>query len=122
MGPSFNVAWNNNEITKLTAQDDASSIVLTGTVEGGTGTMIQAQGVNHPANSFYVYEQVYDQQGNPIEGLYVDRNGDGVINDEDRYFCHKPAADVTMGFTSKLVWKAWDFSFSLLFQPRELCI
>ena len=42
--------------------------------------MIQAQGVNHPANSFYVYEQVYDQQGNPIEGLYVDRNGDGVIN------------------------------------------
>lgn len=109
----FNVAWNNNEITKLTAQDDASSIVLTGTVEGGTGTMIQAQGVNHPANSFYVYEQVYDQQGNPIEGLYVDRNGDGVINDEDRYFCHKPAADVTMGFTSKLVWKAWDFSFSL---------
>ena len=77
----FNVAWNNNEITKLTAQDDASSIVLTGTVEGGTGTMIQAQGVNHPANSFYVYEQVYDQQGNPIEGLYVDRNGDGVIND-----------------------------------------
>ena len=109
----FNVAWNNNEITKLTSQDDASSIVLTGTVEGGTGTMIQAQGVNHPANSFYVYEQVYDQQGNPIEGLYVDRNGDGVINDEDRYFCHKPAADVTMGFTSKLVWKAWDFSFSL---------
>jgi len=109
----FNVAWNNNEITKLTAQDDASSIVLAGTVEGGTGTMIQAQGVNHPANSFYVYEQVYDQQGNPIEGLYVDRNGDGVINDEDRYFCHKPAADVTMGFTSKLVWKAWDFSFSL---------
>ena len=49
--------------------------------------MVQAQGVNHPANSFYVYEQVYDQQGNPIEGLYVDRNGDGVINDEDRYFC-----------------------------------
>ena len=37
----FNVAWNNNEITKLTAQDDASSIVLAGTVEGGTGTMIQ---------------------------------------------------------------------------------
>ncbi len=58
-------------LPKLTAQDDASSIVLTGTVEGGTGTMIQAQGVNHPANSFYVYEQVYDQQGNPIEGLYV---------------------------------------------------
>lgn len=109
----FNVAWNNNEITKLTAQDDASTIVLTSTIDGGTGTMIQAQGVNHPANSFYVYEQVYDQAGKPIEGLYADRNGDGAINDEDRYFYKKPAADITMGFTSKLIWKSWDFSFSL---------
>ena len=83
--------------------------------------MIQAQGVNHPANSFYVYEQVYDQQGNPIEGLYVDRNGDGVINDEDRYFCHKPAADVTMALL--LNWYgSMGFQFLTSFQPRELCI
>ncbi len=109
----FNAALNNNKITKLTAQDNASTIVLTGDIEGGTGNKVQAQGVGHSANSFYVFEQVYDKAGKPIEGLFVDRNKDGVINDGDRYFYKKPSADVIMGFTSKLVYKSWDFSFSL---------
>lgn len=109
----FNVAWNNTEITQLTAQDNAATIVPTGYVDGGTGTMVQAQGVGNPINSFYVYQQVYDEAGKPIEGLYVDRNGDGQVNESDKYFYKKPAADVTMGFTSKLIYKSWDFSFSL---------
>ena len=109
----FNAALNDNKITKLTAQDNASTIVLTGDIDGGTGNKVQAQGVGHSANSFYVFEQVYDKAGKPIEGLFVDRNKDGVINDGDRYFCKKPSADVIMGFTSKLVYKSWDFSFSL---------
>lgn len=109
----FNAALNDNKITKLTAQDNASTIVLTSDIDGGTGNKVQAQGVGHSANSFYVFEQVYDKAGKPIEGLFVDRNKDGVINDGDRYFCKKPSADVIMGFTSKLVYKSWDFSFSL---------
>jgi iron complex outermembrane receptor protein len=75
--------------------------------------MIQAQGVGQSINSFYVYQQVYDESGKPIEGLYVDRNGDGQVNGSDMYFYKKPAADVTLGFTSKLLYKNWDFSFSL---------
>lgn len=109
----FNIAYNSNEITKLTAQDNSSTIVMTGDIAGGTGTKVQAQGVGHPSNSFYVYEQIYDNDGNPIEGAYVDRNSDGTITEDDLYFYKKPAADVTMGFTSKLIWKKWDFSFSL---------
>lgn len=109
----FNVSWNDTEITQLTAQDNSSTIVPLGYVNGGTGTTVQAQGVGHPANSFYVYQQVYDQDGKPIEGFYVDRNGDGQVNDNDKYFYKKPSADVMMGFTSKLVYKQWDFSFSL---------
>lgn len=109
----FNISCNKNKITKLTAQDNATTVVLTGDINGGTGNKIQAQGVGQPANSFYVYQQVYDQVGKPIEGLYVDRNKDGVINDLDRYFIKKPAADVVMGFTSKVIYKAFDFSFSL---------
>ena len=109
----FNAAWNKTEITKLTAQDNAATIVPTGGVDGGTGTMIQAQGVGHAANSFYVYQQVYDEAGKPIEGLYVDRDGNGQVNEDDKYFYKKPAADVTLGFTSKLIYKEWDFSFSM---------
>lgn len=109
----FNIAWSESEIKKLTAQDDAATIVPAGYISGGTGTTILAQGVNNPINSFYVYQQVYDENGKPIEGLYVDRNGDGQVNESDKYFYKKAAPDVTIGFTSKLIYKDWDFSFSL---------
>ena len=109
----FNIAWSDSEIKQLTAQDDAATIVPTGYISGGTGTTVQAQGVGNAINSFYVYQQVYDDKGMPIEGLYVDRNGDGQVNESDKYFYKKPTADVTLGFTSKLMYKSWDFSFSL---------
>jgi TonB-dependent starch-binding outer membrane protein SusC len=68
--------------------------------------------VGYPANSFYVYEQVYDANGKPIEGLYVDRNGDGQITSQDKYHYKKSAPDVFMGFNSKLFWNNWDFGFA----------
>ncbi|MEZ4847133.1 MAG: hypothetical protein R3B93_00570 [Bacteroidia bacterium] len=57
--------------------------------------MIQIHSVGFPANSFFVYEQVYDDNGVPIEGLYVDRNGDGMISLDDRYRYENPAADAS---------------------------
>ena len=63
--------------------------------------------------TFYLYQQVYDENGKPIENMFVDRNGDGIINSSDKYIYKKPAADFMMGFTSKMTYKAWDFSFSL---------
>lgn len=64
-------------------------------------------------NSFWVYQQAYDKNGKPIEGVVVDRNGDGQISSADRYFYKSPVAPVTMGFASRLEYKNWDFSFSL---------
>jgi iron complex outermembrane receptor protein len=110
----FNATWSESKIKKLTARDSDTTIVPTGRIQGdGTGMTVQAQGVGQAINSFYVYQQVYDKSGNPVEGLYVDRNGDGQVSESDKYFYKKPAADITIGFTSKLVFKAWDFSFSL---------
>ena len=60
--------------------------------------------------SFLVYKQVYDDQGRPIEGVFVDRNGDNVINDDDRYVSHSPFADVIMGLNTNLSFKNWDLS------------
>jgi len=48
-----------------------------GGISGGVGNTVQIQSVGYPMYSFYVYQQVYDKNGKPIEGLYVDRNGDG---------------------------------------------
>lgn len=108
----FNVTYNKNEITKLIG-GDADYYVATGGISAGTGNTCQAHSVGHTANSYYVFQQVYDKNGLPIEGQYVDRNGDGIVNEKDKYLYKSPHAPWTAGFTSKLVWKDWDFSFSL---------
>jgi iron complex outermembrane receptor protein len=109
----FNATYNVNEITKLTATDDPDYLgVATGGISGGVGNTVQMHSVGYPANSFFVYEQVYGTDGLPIEGMYVDRNGDGEITDSDRYHYKKPAADFFFGINSSVNWKNWDFSFS----------
>ena len=107
---STNFTYNKNEITELTGE---SSIVMTGGISSGTGNQCQAHSVGHPARSFYVYQQVYDENGLPLEGVYVDRNADGVINDSDRYFYKSPAAPYIAGLSSRLQYKNWDFGFGL---------
>lgn len=109
----FNVTANTNKITKLTLVDDPDYLgVLTGGIGGGVGNTIQVHRVGHPANSFFVYEQVYDTNGDPIEGLYVDQNEDGIINDFDRIIFEDPAPKVFMGFNSNLSYKKFELSFN----------
>ncbi|MBQ8701892.1 MAG: TonB-dependent receptor [Prevotella sp.] len=109
----FNASYNENEITKLTLNDDPTYIgALTGGISGGVGNTIQINKVGYPANSFWVYEQVYDQNGNPIEGQYVDRNGDGQVNDDDLYAYKDPAPNWTLGLNTTLSWKKWTISAS----------
>lgn len=107
---SANVTYNHNEITELTGEN---SIVKTGGISSGTGNTCQAHAVGHPASSFYVYQQVYAEDGSPIEGMYVDRNADGQINTDDLYFYKAPVAPWTLGFSSRLQYKAWDLGFSM---------
>ena len=110
----FNITYNKNEITKLTTGDSENYYVAAGdNIGGGRDMKAMAHAVGYPASSFYVYQQVYDENGKPIENEFVDRNGDGTINGDDRYFYKKPTADVLMGLTSRLSYKSWDFSFSL---------
>ena len=110
----FNITYNKNEITKLTTGDSENYYVAAGdNIGDGRDMKAMAHAVGHPASSFYVYQQVYDENGKPIENEFVDRNGDGTINGDDRYFYKKPTADVLMGLTSRLSYKSWDFSFSL---------
>jgi iron complex outermembrane receptor protein len=109
----FNATYNKNEITKLTLYEDPTYIgVPTGGISGGVGNNIQIHTVGYPAYSFYVYQQVYDENGDPIEGLYVDRNGDDILSVDDRYRFKKAAPDVYLGFSSYFQYKNFDFSFA----------
>ena len=108
---SYNISWNHNEITSLTeGADDDYYIKVGSTISRGNSTLIQANTVGKPRNSFFVYQQVYDEAGKPIEGMYVDRNADGQINESDKYYYKSPAADVIMGFTTKFLYKNFDLS------------
>nr|WP_276590719.1 MULTISPECIES: SusC/RagA family TonB-linked outer membrane protein [unclassified Chryseobacterium] len=97
-----------SEVTNLD-----SSQVLVNSIGGATGTTIQVHTEGYQPNSFYVYQQVYDTAGKPIEGAYVDRNGDGIINNDDLYRYKSPAPDVLLGFSSKFNYKNWDLGFTM---------
>ena len=109
----YNVSWNHNEITELIGGDDKYIVESGGTISRGNSTHVQAHKVGEPANSFWVYQQVYDENGKPLEGVFVDRDGNGIISNDDRYFYHSPAAPVYMGLTMKFLYKNWDLSFAL---------
>lgn len=108
---AVNLAYNRNEITRLLATDDENyQGVLTGGIAGGVGSNIQIHSVGYAPASFFVYEQLYDENGNLLEGQFADRNEDGVVDGDDKYRFEKPAADYTIGFTSAL--KLSDFTLS----------
>lgn len=112
---TYNFTYNKNEITDLNGvSENGAPVVNTNIKVGdGSGAYLQANQVGYAMNSYYVYQQVYDKNGNPIENCVVDRNGDGKINERDKYLYKSPAAPVTMGFSSRLEYKNWDFGFSL---------
>ena len=108
---SYNFTYNKNEIDELISGMGDDYFVETG---GGVNFgNIQAHTVGRPSYAFHVYQQVYDQNGNPILNTFVDRNANGYIDSGDRYYYYKPAPDVTMGLSSKVQYKNWDLGFSM---------
>ena len=107
-----NMAYNQNIVTKLTASDENAAGIETGGISGGTGNNVQLIQVGYPMKTFYLYQQVYDTNGNPINGVYVDRNNDGQINADDKYMGHHAAADYTFGFNTSFNYKNWTAALS----------
>ncbi len=108
-----NYTYNENEITKLTNVDDPEYLgVETGGISGGVGSMIQIHSVGYPTYSYFVYEQIYDDNGNPLEGVYVDRNKDGVINNFDKYRYEQSAPQHMIGLNTRFEYNNFDFSAS----------
>lgn len=112
----FNITYNHTEITKLSLNDGPNSDyigALVSKISGGTSNTIQIQSVGYAPYSFYVYKQLYDPDGKPIEGAYADLNGNGRLDDGDLYRYKSPDPDVYMGFNTSLSYKKWTFSTAL---------
>ncbi len=112
---NFNATYLTNTIKKLNNVDDPDYVgIPVGGISGGVGNTVQTQQVGQPQFSFLVYEQVYDESGNPLEGVYVDQNGDGVINDSDKRIFNNPNPDYLFGLSSYMTfYQNWDFSFTM---------
>jgi len=80
----YNASYNKNEVTKLTANGDPDYYVATGGLGCSTCGSIQAQKVGNPRSAFIVYQQIYGDDGRPLQDVFVDRNNDGLINESDR--------------------------------------
>lgn len=112
----YNVAYNKNKITNLTVGPPGANFygIQAGPIGGGTGNMIQIQTVGYDPYSFFTLQQVYGKNGKPLEGVYVDRNRDGVITppaSADAYHNHSPFAPVIMGMTNNFTYGKWNLSF-----------
>lgn len=111
----YNITWNKSKITKLTATYNPNYPgIAAGNAPFATGTTIQYHQVGYAPSTFYLYQQVYDEQGNPIQNAVVDRNSDGEITQADQYFTGKsPMPKVFMGLNSQFKYKNWDMGFNL---------
>jgi len=109
----FNISYNENKITKLLLTDDPD---YEGILYGDAFTgQKQVSRVGYPSYSFLMNKQVYDANGNPVEGLYVDLSGEGgTVNGDnsDKYVYKNPAPDYLVGFSAQFNYKKFDISAS----------
>jgi iron complex outermembrane receptor protein len=108
----FNATYNRNRITKLTFSEDPDYEGMRyGGIAGGTGGTILVNSVGYNRGSFFVYKQVYDETGKPLDNVFEDLNRDGVITEKDLYRYKSANPDVFMGFTGNVTFKKWNAGF-----------
>jgi TonB-linked SusC/RagA family outer membrane protein len=120
---NFNAATNKNELVAI--NKTGVQRILTGGISGGVGSLIQVFEPGVPINSFFVYQHklengkpvyrdVNGSGGDPDEqDLYVDLNGDGIVNQSDRRAYKSPQPKWILGHTSNLEWGGFDASLTL---------
>lgn len=109
---NFNVTFQDREITKLNLSNDSNYVIPTGGISGGVGNTIQLWKPGYDPSTFFVFRQVYDSNNNPIEGAYVDVNGDNQITEADRQAYKKATPDAFIGFTNNFRYKNLDLNFT----------
>jgi len=111
---NFNATYNKNTITNLTiVPKDVTYIGAPGGGAAGVNGPIQYSQINYSKNTFFLYHQIYDVNGKPIEGLFEDVNRDGIINEKDKYLGKRPDANLFFGFSTNVSYKKWNAGFVL---------
>ncbi len=109
---NYNITFQEREITELSLGENPNFFIPQGGIGGGVGNTIQLWKEGYDPTTFFVFRQVYNEQGQPIEGAYVDVNGDNQITEADRQPYKKATPDYFMGFTNTMNYKNFDLSFT----------
>ncbi len=109
-----NLTFQDTKITKLTSAATEGYLgVTTGSGMGGTGGYTSLHRKGFTPYTFYLFQQLYDDKGEPIVNGLVDRDGDGEITDADRYVTgYSPTPDAYFGVNLQFSYKNWDFGFN----------
>jgi hypothetical protein len=126
-GANLNFAYNKNKVTRMANSE--------GIIHGDPSFMFQPHDesfraqVGYPVGFFYGYstagifqsqDQIDNYTGAKLDGarpgdvIWVDRDGDGDIDTDDRGMIGNPHPDLRMGLGLNLAWKGFDFSMNLV--------
>ena len=121
-----NISAYRNEVTDLGAPvDSLNQPIYTGNVFG-SGDFVAITDIGLPIATFWGFETagIYQtdeeamadtSQVNAVAGdvIFVDQNGDGVINNEDKVVIGNPHPDFTYGFTAGAKYRNFDVTLFL---------
>jgi len=106
---SLNLTARKNKIETL---PDGIDFISAGSVPLIPYAHVLIQDSGSPVNTFYLFKQVYDETGIPIEGLYEDTNNDGYFSFDDRYTGPSTDPEFAAGIWSSVRYDNWELSFS----------
>lgn len=125
-GATVNLSHNKNEVTRI-ANSEGIIHGDNDILSNQTTEMYRAQ-VGYPIGYFYGYstagifqteEEIAAYKGAKLDGtrpgdvIWVDRNGDGVIDDNDQGMIGNPHPDFNLGISLSAAWKGFDLSMTL---------
>ncbi len=110
---NFSLSFNANGAYNYAEVTDLQGITRIASKDGGlpTGTNVQLayHGTGYQPHSAWVFQQLYDANGNAIIGAFADLNGDNKINNDDRYY-KSIRPNWTYGFGINMNYKNFDFT------------
>jgi len=108
---NLNGAYDKHTITNLTFPGLSNTVgSLTGALPVFMSPNSQINIAGQSPYSYYLYKQVYNTNGAPIEGLYADLNRDGTITSSDLTVYKNPIPQVILGFSTQASYKKWTIS------------
>ena len=108
---SFFIDKFKNELVDFGAQEIAGTVVNEESLPWNTYYMLEWDGIFQTQAEIDAAPKQYNDNTEPGDLRFVDQNGDGVVNDDDRTYIDGQYPDFEYSFNFSSNWKNFDFSF-----------